>query len=111
MSSQPSQDALLHRDMDELEADIAETRARISRNVDDLSYKLSPEGLSHDAKSVLGDTQQLTFEAIENMGAQLSARGGGWGEQTATFIKRNPVPTTLLGLGLTWLMMRSNERR
>lgn len=111
MSAQPSQDALRHRSMDELEAEIAETRARISRNVDDLGYKLSPEGLSHDAKGALGDTQQLTFEAIENIGAQLSARGNGWGEQAAAFVKRNPVPTTLLGLGLTWLMMRSSERR
>lgn len=96
---------------EELEAAIAETRARLSRNVDDLSFKLSPEGLSHDAKSTLGGTQELTFGAIEEMGERLSARSDGWGEQTAAFIKRNPVPSTLLGLGLTWLVMRASSRR
>lgn len=96
---------------EELEAAIAETRERLSRNVDDLSFKLSPEGLSHDAKNTLGGTQELTFGAIEEMGERLSARSDGWGDQTGAFIKRNPVPSTLLGLGLTWLVMRASRHR
>ncbi len=92
---------------EELEADIVRTRERLSRNVDDLSFKLSPEGLSRDAQSALGDTQQLTFGAIEDLGKRLSERGVGWGTGTAAFVRRNPVPTTLLGIGLAWLVMRS----
>ena len=95
---------------EELEADIVRTRERLSRSVDDLSFKLSPEGLSRDAKSTLGDTQQLTFGAIEDLGKRLSARGDGWGAETSTFIRRNPVPTTLLGIGLAWLVMRNTRR-
>lgn len=95
---------------EELEADIVRTRERLSRNVDDLSFKLSPEGLSRDAKSTLGETQQLTYGAIEDFGRKLSARGDGWGAGTSTFIRRNPVPTTLLGIGLAWLVMRNTRR-
>lgn len=96
---------------DALEADIAETRARMGRNIDDLSFKLSPEGLGQQAKGALGETQELTFGAIEGLGERLLSRTDSWGGHVSTFVKANPVPTTLLGLGLTWLLMRSNERR
>lgn len=102
---------LSDKSLEELEADIAETRRRLSRNVDDLSFKLSPQGLSHDAKSTLGDTQELTFGAIEELGDRLLERSHGWGEQATAFVRRNPVPTTLLGIGLAWLVMRSSGRR
>ena len=88
----------------------AETRARISTSVDRLSYKLSPEGLGQQAKGALGETQELTFGAIEGLGEQLLGRSDGWGRHVTEFVKANPVPTTLLGLGLTWLLMRSNGR-
>ncbi len=99
-----------HKSPDALEADIAETRARISRNVDDVSFKLSPAGLSQQAKGTLGETHALTFGAIEGLGEQLLGRSNGWGGRVTTFVKDNPVPTTLLGLGLTWLLMRSNRQ-
>ena len=102
---------LEHKSPDALEADIAETRARMGRHIDDLSFKLSPEGLGQQAKGALGETQDLTFNAIEGLGERLLNRSEGWGGRVSTFVKANPVPTTLLGLGLTWLLMRSNERR
>lgn len=100
-----------HKSPDALEADIAETRARISRSVDDIGYKLSPEGLSQRAKGTLGETQELTFGAIEELGERLLERSNGWGGRVSAFVKANPVPSTLLGLGLAWLMMRSNGQR
>jgi len=104
-------DDLSDKSPDVLEADIAETRARISRSVDDIGYKLSPEGLSQRAKGTLGETQELTFGAIEELGERLLERSHSWGDHVSAFVKANPVPTTLLGLGLAWLMMRSNGRR
>lgn len=100
-----------HKSLDTLEADIAETRARISSNVDSLGFKLSPEGLTQQATGALGETQELTFGAIEGLGERLLGRTESWGARVTGFVKHNPVPTTLLGLGLTWLLMRSNGRR
>lgn len=112
MSDQPdSRRDFEHRSPDALEADIAETRARISRNVDDLGFKLSPEGLTQQAKGTLGETQELTFGAIEGLGKRLLGRTESWNGRVTGFVKAHPVPTTLLGLGLTWLLMRSSERR
>ncbi len=111
MSAHPEQRGELDdKSPETLEADIAETRARISRSVDGLSYKLSPEGLGQQVKGTLGETQELTFEAIEGLGERLLGRSDGWGGYVTRFVKTNPVPTTLLGLGLTWLLMRSNGR-
>ncbi len=98
------------RNPDELQDDIAETRARISRNVDDLAYKLSPEGIGHEVKGTLADTQELTFGAIEGLGDKFLERTHGWSGQTREFAKRYSVPVTLVGLGLTWLLMRSSRR-
>ena len=101
---------LSHKSPDELQGDIAETRARISRNADDLAYRLSPESLGQDVKATVADTQQLTFGAIEGLGDRLLERTHGWGGQTREFAKRHSVPVTLLGLGFAWLLMRSSRR-
>ena len=98
------------RNPDELERDITETRARISRNVDHISYRLSPEGLGEDVKGAVADTQSLTFGAIERLGDRVLEGTRGWSGQTREFAKRHSVPVTLVGLGLAWLMMRSNRR-
>ena len=101
------------RSVDELERDIAETRARLGREVDALAYRLSPAGLSAEAKNTLGTTEQLTLGAIGGLSESLFARTGAeaWGAQAGAFVRRYPVTTTLLGLGLAWLVMRSSGRR
>lgn len=104
-------DDFSHRSAEELERDIAQTRARLSRNVDALSYKLSPVGLENEVKSVLGSTEQLTLGAVSNLSDALLERTGGWGVQAGAFVRRYPVTTTLVGLGLAWLVMRSSGRR
>ena len=100
-----------HRSPEELEQDIAETRARLSRNVDGLSYKLSPAGISEEVRSTLGTTEELTVGAITGLSDALIGRTEGWGAQTGAFVRRYPVTTTLVGLGLAWLVMRSSGRR
>lgn len=98
------------RNPDELERDIADTRARISRNVDDIAYRLSPESLGQDVKGTVADTQGLTFGAIEGLGDKFLERTQGWRGQTREFARQHSVPVTLVGLGLAWLMMRSSRR-
>ena len=96
---------------DDLQKSIAETRLRLSRNVDDLSYRLSPAGIGQEVKGTLGGTQQLTFGAIENLSESLLARTEGWGVRSSEFVARYPVSTTLVGFTLAWFMMRSSGRR
>lgn len=100
-----------HRSAEELERDIAETRARLSRNVDGLSYKLSPAGIGEEVKGMLGTTEELTIGAITGFSDKLAGRTEGWGPQAGAFVRRYPVTTTLVGLGLAWLVMRSSGRR
>ena len=99
------------RSPEELERDIAETRARLSSSVDGLSYKLSPAGLSEELRSTLGTTEELTVGAISGLSDALIGRTEGWGAQAGAFVRRYPVTTTLVGLGLSWLVMRSSGRR
>ena len=99
------------RSPEELEHDIAETRARLSSSVDGLSYKLSPAGISEEVRSTLGTTEDLTVGAISGLSDALIGRTEGWGAQAGAFVRRYPVTTTLVGLGLSWLVMRSSGRR
>lgn len=101
---------LQHKSADDLERDIAETRLRISRGVDDLAYRVSPEGIGDEVKGSLADTQQLTFGAIEGLGDSFLTRTDSWKGNARAFVEQNAVPVTLLGFGLAWLMMRSSRR-
>lgn len=100
-----------HKSVDELERDIAQTRARLGGNVEQLSYKLSPAGLGEEVKSALGSTEDLTVGALSNLSGALAGRAEGWGLQAGALLKRYPVTTTFVGLGLAWLVMRSSGRR
>jgi len=101
--------ALERKSPEELEADIERTRARISEEVDALGYKLSPAGLRERAQGTLQETQDATFGMIEGIADGLIGRGDALGARAVDFIKRHPVPTTLLALGFAWLLMHSRE--
>ena len=75
------------RSAEELEHDIAETRARLSRSVDGLSYKLSPAGVSEEVKHSLGTTETLTLGAITGLSDRLAGRAEGWGPQAGAFVR------------------------
>lgn len=93
----------------ELQADIERTRARISGEVDALGDRLSPSALSEDAKEVLHGTQDASFNALEELGQSLVGRSQRLSTGVVDFLKRNPAPTTLLGFGFAWLLMRSSR--
>lgn len=78
-----------YRDMspDEIEQDIARTRAHIDRTLDVLTARLSPGNMVDQALRTARET------------------GGEFTLNLGRTIRDNPVPTALLGVGLGWLML------
>ncbi len=72
---------------DEIEQDIIATRAHIDRTLDVLTARLSPSGLLDQAVRTARET------------------GGEFTLNFGRTVRDNPIPTTLLGIGLGWLML------
>lgn len=79
---------------EQLEREIAATRADIDRKVALLQQRLSPRAV---AGQVAGSVQAQGGAFLRNLGAAM---------------RDNPVPTLLVGIGLCWLILasRSNGR-
>jgi hypothetical protein len=82
-----------YRDMspDEIEQDIAGTRAHIDRTLDVLTTRLSPAGLMDQAVRTARET------------------GGEFGLNLGRTVRDNPVPAALLGIGVGWLMFAGRK--
>ena len=76
---------------DQLEREIAQTRAEIGRKLTLLQDRLSPR---HVAGRVAGSVGEQGSVFARNLGAAL---------------RDNPVPALLLGIGLCWLMLASRH--
>jgi hypothetical protein len=80
-------------DTDQIERDLAQTRARMDRRLDELGDKLQPNQLVNDALA------QVT--------------GGDGADFTQTLIakaKANPIPAALTAVGIAWLMASSQNK-
>jgi ElaB/YqjD/DUF883 family membrane-anchored ribosome-binding protein len=76
-----------HRTPEEIERELEDHRAEISRTIEAIQYKITPGQLAGDAYSFLGDS------------------AGDFAKNLGNAAKNNPVPVALIGLGLAWLMM------
>ena len=74
-------------DTDQIERDLAKTRARMDSRLDELQDRLSPNQLVNDALSHVtgGDGADFTQKLIAKA-------------------KGNPIPAALAGVGIAWLM-------
>ena len=80
-------------DTDQIERDLAQTRARMDRRLDELGDRLQPNQLVNDALA------QVT--------------GGDGADFAQTLIakaKANPVPAALAGIGIAWLLASSQNK-
>jgi hypothetical protein len=77
---------------DEIERDIAETRADLGDILDALERKLAP--------------RQLLERGIDMVKDTMSGEGNGISE----LLRNNPVPLALIGLGVGWMLMGSSAR-
>ncbi len=78
-----------------IERENVQARARLAETLDAIEGRLSPGYLMEQAMAYLRD------EASE------------WGAEVGTFVRRNPLPLAVLGVGLGWLavtLLRGRER-
>ena len=75
-----------------IEHDLAKTRARMDRRLDELGDHLTPKQLVNDALAYFkgGDGADFTQDVIGK-------------------VKANPLPVVLTGIGIAWLMASSNR--
>lgn len=80
-------------DTDQIERDLAQTRARMDRRLDELGDRLQPN--------------QLVNDALEHV------TGGDGADFTQTLIakaKANPIPAALTAVGIAWLMASGQQK-
>ena len=92
--------AATSKSKDELEKDIDGTRARISEDIDALSYKLSPQRLREQAQTKLHDAQEAVVNSVTEITNDATARVRQTSHTVIDVIKENPLPAALLGLGV-----------
>jgi gas vesicle protein len=82
---------------EEIEREIGQTRNRLSRDIDELGNKLSPQNLKEEAKSAI---KGAAHGAVSNMGEQARRTGS----RLVEVIRENPLPVIAVGAGVTWLL-------
>lgn len=104
-------------DIDGTVQQIEETRTQMSRTIDAIQQKLSPENLVQEAKSTVhdatvGKAQDMVSNAADAATGVVSDVGDGAmsiGETIIETIRQNPVPAALAGIGLGWLFYSSRS--
>lgn len=82
-----------NRRPEEIEHDIERTRAQLSSNIDAIQRRLTPG--------------EMMDEAITYARTSLPA---DFGSNLNHAVRENPIPVTLIGLGVAWLMLQGRQR-
>ncbi len=90
------------RTPEEIERQIADTRERMSRDIDELGERLSPDNLKRQAKEAITGK---AHEVVSNVGA--GARRTGF--RMMDFIQENTSLVAAMGLGAVWLIQQRNR--
>jgi ElaB/YqjD/DUF883 family membrane-anchored ribosome-binding protein len=91
------------RSPEEIEREIERTRNRMSRNIDELGDRLSPQNLKEEAKTAIKEAAQ---GAVSNVGEQARRTG----VRLVDVIRENPLPVIAVGAGVTWLLTQRSRR-
>jgi ElaB/YqjD/DUF883 family membrane-anchored ribosome-binding protein len=87
---------------EEIEREIEQTRNRLSRDIDELGNKLSPQNLKEEAKSAI---KGAAHGAVSNVGEQARRTGS----RLVEVIRENPLPVIAVGAGVTWLLTQRSR--
>ena len=86
----------------DIEREIEATRERMSRDIDELGDRLSPDNLKRQAKDAITGK---AHEMVSNVGA--GARRTGF--RMMDFIQENTSLVAAMGLGAVWLIQQRNR--
>jgi len=81
-----------NRSPEEIESDIARTRADFTSTIDAIQHKLSPTAMKE--------------QAVEYA---LSTTPGAFSMNLVNSVRDNPIPVTLIGIGIAWLMAAGRQ--
>ena len=99
---------------DELRAERDETRERVKQDVQALGNKLSPENLKNEAKQAvsrgLNEGREVLREKLQEGGARLRRSVETTERGVIGFIRENPVPLSLIGIGVGLLLYNAKRR-
>lgn len=98
------------RSSSEIRSEIAETRARLANDIDAARMKLSKRGLQNEAMERLSSIRGGVSDAMSSASHSADNQASHLGQLAVDTIKRYPMITTLVGLGLAMLAF-SNGRR
>ncbi len=94
---------------DQIKADIERTRSEMTEKIDTIQDRLSPDNLKMQAQTMVQDIMQESADAITDF-LKTSAQQAG--QTLVETVKKNPLPSAVLGLGLGWLLMNTmNNQR
>ena len=77
----------------EIERDLAQTRARLDATIDALQQRLSP-----------GEMVDQAIGYVKESG------GGEFGRNLMLTVRDHPIPVALIGVGVAWLMLAGPRR-
>ena len=89
---------------EELQANIASTRERISQDIDALSDRVSPERFKEQAQETLSDAQETVMNTVNDVSHKVGARAQEASSSLFDMLKSHPVPAALIGLGVGLLV-------
>lgn len=90
------------RSPQEIEREIEATRERMSHNIDALGEKLSPHNMKERAKEAISDA---AHNAVSNVGDKARRTGS----RMADAFRENAIPVTMVGIGVTWMLLKRNS--
>ena len=90
----------------EIEANIVQTRAEMSETIDAIQEKLSPAHIKEQVKEQVQESFQEAKDSVREATVD-SVKGAG--STMWETIKQNPVPATIVGLSVAWLMRKGSS--
>lgn len=91
------------RSPEEIRADITRTRAEMDETVGAIQERLSPEHIKNEVR-------KRTIGRIRRAGQQAGSRAKDFGSTIVDTIRSNPVPAAMVGVGLSWIIMKQRSR-
>ena len=96
----------------EIQRDIEKTRDRLAEDLDELSYRVSPEGLRDRAETGLEDLKETALGTTQDALRGLTDRAEAASESFSVRLSARPLPLSVLGavFGVGWLLVNAAKQ-